>query len=435
MRKKSKILNFLSVGLLSIILVVPYNVTASEPNITQVQNSNEMQDNIKFRTEFGLNVNQEYIDNVIRDAKNKGKNNRFGAYLTDVEEKELDIRFNRQKENITTIIKHIENSVNSNQFATIFIDQKEGGRVKIGFKKKPDSVFVNELNEIYGTNDIELFETKYSQKELDQLNEQIGRDRNKLINLGISLSSVVTNVISGKVDIGLKHINEESLTKLKQLYPADIINVIQDNENRQNQASPSDNYRPLEAGLKITAAEGNSCTNGFTATGQGYNYLVTAGHCMTYAGYPGQQWYQGGGLVAYADRYQESGSVDAAVMKIDSANLTNQLFAYGTHNFLKFNTTQAYSSEVVGQTTCISGAVGGTNCGTLKSTSWSGFWGTTWFSGLRTANYTAQSGDSGAPVFFAYSLNGIHKGADSNNKYYSMITNVESALSIQARLY
>lgn len=86
----------------------------------------------------------------------------------------------------------------------------------------------------------------------------------------------------------------------------------------------------------------------------------------------------------------------------------------------KLNTideVQKTKNETVGDAVCISGATTrSVKCGTLESKNWSGYLttsdGKVYFTGLRQASYSSQSGDSGAPIFLGGTAIGIHNAGD-----------------------
>lgn len=157
---------------------------------------------------------------------------------------------------------------------------------------------------------------------------------------------------------------------------------------------------------------------------------------LVYVDYVGEAILQGGGtVVGYTNRYQNSGTTDAAAITIDFSNGT-YLFAYNTSNWGKFTSTQSGGADVVGETICFSGGQSDqTSCGTLLSKNWSGYMGGVYHYGLRHSDFYAIGGDSGGPVWAGYQLKGILTGgaSDYDNKY-THVSNILSNLNLNALL-
>lgn len=393
-----------------------------------------IQESEKFREEMGLS--SKNLKTLSNDPKNFSE--KYGIFLTKKEEKELDERLEAQKNQIPKIKDYIEKHL-KDEFAAIYIDQKSGGVVNIGFKTgSEESVkkFEKDLKKLYSKGMVEIYYTDYTEEQLDKIAESLSEKRDELVEKGIELSSVSVNIPEQKIDIGVAKkkdvvksllLDTDSASDLDLDIDSNLINIF-DEDVSEPQASVSDYFRPIQAGLRIDDMDaGGSCTSAFSAQIGTKFYILTAGHCVESGT---DRWGQGGSRFGRSTDSTAGGNVDAAIIKLDdgSDDATYYLFGNSKSKLYAIDEVQRTRDETVGDAVCISGAkTQVVKCGTLSTKNWSGNSGSFYFSGMRKATYQSAKGDSGAPIFLGGTAIGIHS---SSGGIYSHITRVVNYFDI-----
>lgn len=410
----------LSVAVLTSVATSTANASNTEVNVKNESSKSNFEKNEKFRKEFGLKSDSGYITNLLNDKTTKSSE-KYGVILTKEEEIELDARFEMLRVKIPKIKEYISNKESKDNYANIYIDQASGGIINIGLKDfNPETE--RQIKSASGDSKVKIYKAKYSEKELDELHQKISDSREELALKNIMIKYIVTDIIKEKVVIAVEKTSDSVINTLGQMFNEDMISVIQD-KSREKQDS-STYTRPVQGGLKIQS-DNKLCTAGFSARDSSAHYIITAGHCISYTG---EEWKQGGSLFAYTNKYQESGNVDAAALKIDPSNATAYLYAYRNLNFSKVVYVEQGGQETVGQTVCISGGNSdNTSCGTLQSKNWSGFLGTKYHYAMREASYSSIAGDSGSPIWAGFTIMGVHT---AEGGIYTHVQNAINALGV-----
>lgn len=384
----------------------------------------ELKENKQYRLEMGLNAEEEYIQEININSVDNNSKEKHGIYLTDKELYEIETRITKQNEKIPEIKKHISNSSLAPYFAGIYIDQAKGGEINIGFKKseKDMSNLLNEIKRIYNNDKkVKIFTAKNSYGELNELNKKIVLNKKELKEEGLNIISVSSNFKNQTVNIGINPLTEKSVARLNDLFGKTRITVFEETTEGKEDSSRYDQFRPLMGGIIL---EGLKCTGGFSSTG---SYYITAGHC----GLVGDTVNQGGLKIGTITKVANSGSVDAALIKVDNTSwLSNDLYVESPRD-RNITDWQAEYEENEGDYVCQAGYKTGYSCGTVKST----YYSIREHHNMTLASYTRNGGDSGAPVFNGNQLRGIHEGYSSLGSVYSQIDNVQYALGISVRTY
>lgn len=196
--------------------------------------------------------------------------------------------------------------------------------------------------------------------------------------------------------------------------------------------------QPLRAGVGLgyNPSSGGSavCTAGFFARSRSDNalYLMTAGHCLRSRG--GAQWFtrqpstgnRTPHNIGTTHNYAYGLDGDIGIIRVTNPNWTPRQWVYVravTDSTTNTAREESYSIRAVaaplqGQRVCMAGITTDTRCGTVNSGGVSyvdSRTGVT-ISNVVRANYCAEGGDSGGPVFSANSSGqrtawGIHSGS------------------------
>ncbi|MFZ3589080.1 S1 family peptidase [Bacillus sp. DJP31] len=391
-----------------------------------------MQESIRYRSEIGLNDDPKYIQNLIHSYKNGNDkfNFKFGVILSEEEFLKIDNRFKSQNEYIPKVKEYIAKNLNNKKFASMYIDQKNGGTLNIGFKEQLTRTETAQLKNLYyNKNIINIYQTDVSDTDLMEYQDYISSKKDTIKDMGIGLQSVRIDLENNKIVIGVHPYKQSDVDLIMGMFDEQLISV------KEVQPIYVEHHtRPVQAGTRITGPRGNGCTAGFSAQDKANNnlYIVTAGHCTDSIG--DMFRHAGLNLGTVSKRKYNGGNNDSAVIKVSGSDLSPYIFAAGNHTAVKIISTQSFSQEVIGQQVCISGATTNTiKCGLLTDTSWAGETRKVstgevyYFTNMRKASYASEGGDSGAPIFQGNKLVGIHAAAGGT---YSHIQYVISGMNI-----
>jgi streptogrisin C len=175
--------------------------------------------------------------------------------------------------------------------------------------------------------------------------------------------------------------------------------------------------KPLQGGVHIHSDNGTTCTGAFNVSGGGVKWMLTAGHCLYYAGFnPWQYWWTknnngtnrkfgGGGQIWW---FGGVNGRDFAVISVDYAAENPQPTIFANASGRLINGT---GSAFVGQYLCKTGQTTGYQCGYVTSTNYNA----TYPGGIPVKNmikagiYTCK-GDSGGPNYLSHSAYGVTSG-------------------------
>lgn len=378
---------------------------------------------IKSREKFGLLSEKETVKEIIHNGINE-----FGTYVTKEEHAEIENRIEVQENQLPRVREYMIQNDNGSDFAGIYIDQKNGGIINVGFTKDIDDMehHIEKINGILHTyKKINFFNAKYSENDLNNVHEEIFNFSKEFNTDELKITSIKTVFRDQLIEVGIIPYNKDTIGKVSENLKKynDIIKII---EGEDVIDDARDSYtRPLEGGLKIS--NGSSwCTGAFSGYNANGYYYVTAGHC----GANGSTWSQGGTTIGSISDRIYGAYADAAAISINPSNASWYLYVTSSQE-RHFDAVEGWNEDNEGDFVCKSGATTGYSCGTIDSTNYSGFWGVTYFTNLRTADYGSQGGDSGAPVFTSTKLKGVNKGSlNDGTAVYSHIQWVMSGLGL-----
>lgn len=208
---------------------------------------------------------------------------------------------------------------------------------------------------------------------------------------------------------------------------------------------------PLRGGVGINSDNGVGCTAGFTAKKpDGTKWVLTAGHCLTAAGFNPWQWWwtsNANGATrpvrgAAQGWWYGGGHADHAVLSVDygAENPQNWVYAKATSPAYTI-TSSAPGPALWGTYLCKSGRTSGHMCGTVLSP----FQTVTYKSGVTVkgmvkATIFTCKGDSGGPVYASHKAYGITSGSTlefgscGSHVYFTPVSTALAELGVQLML-
>ena len=269
----------------------------------------------------------------------------------------------------------------------------------------------------------ELCEVSYNEMcyVIDLLTDKIDILRKQ----GIIIESISDDIMNGNVTVSVVDLNIEKEEIIRKLIDCDFLEF----ENSKGFVDEES----VGGGYGITSSSGSS-TAGFAATLNGKKGLVVAGHAFPTVGkiayYNGSQI----GKVTVTS-YKNNSTADAAFIPA-TGNVSITAILKNNGHIMSGSTIDTPVNTTVymfgNKSNLQSGKILSTN---VTTTNKEGIV----FTKQCTANYSSQSGDSGAPVLFyegnfggksCYTILGIHKGSSSSCKTFSPYKNIVNELGI-----
>lgn len=291
----------------------------------------------------------------------------------------------------------------------------------IGSSKKQISTLIGDSNTEYRP-------AKYSYATLTGLMRNLGAYMEDNIGASTTKDIVMYSLrdMENKIVVQVLNLSEDKKLALKNTpFDNPAIELHNTNEPFRNEVN-------LNPGSRIDEAPGGSAGSiAFRArNSSGQVGFVTTGHLFSV----GDNAYRSGNIVGSVTINQNSGSVDAAFVKLTNTSVddvTNTID--GTSNLLSTST----SLPGVGTTINLRGFASGSQSGKIISTNADAWVGSVHFTNLTEANYTSTGGDSGGLIYSFISSSGtrptvgVHKGSLPNgNAVFSKASQVLSALNV-----
>ncbi len=257
-------------------------------------------------------------------------------------------------------------------------------------------------------------------KTMDKLNQYC--ENNPLDEISKNLDTYALLDAENKIVVELENCNEEVIKKFK----SKVIDTSQI-EFKKAEAE-SEDYASLKPGRKILKSNGGMASMGYRAKKNGVSGIVTAGHFADL----NTKIYVGSKKIGTVTAYAESGSVDAAFVKVTNSSYVPSNTLYGTSNSLSTTISEPGVGTVINKI----GAKTGHTSGKIVSTNSTFKVNGNRFTNLTKADFDAAKGDSGCIVYsYIASTNtrltlGILKGGRGNYCYYVKANQINSRLGI-----
>ncbi|MFS0878208.1 S1 family peptidase [Solibacillus isronensis] len=400
------------------------------PELPSGVTKEEYLDQKSFRDIHGLDTSDEAIFSVLNQR------NFVSTYYSD-----YDIRLSLSERKIvqdieamTDYLEDAEETIGTNEeefseLASVYIDTRKQGIVHINIKEdwkgseKVDKI-VDEINDSTPIKEkIKVSYVKFSEQDLRDRQEKIVLD-DKLSLLGIT--SVYVHYEKNTIGVDVKELNPEIIATIKELYGEDI--YIEESSG-EIEHGRTDRVNYMEGGLAIgtnTNTEG-SCTLSFSIRrlSSGENNFVTAGHCASL----NQTVYQGGesiGTVNYSTN-EPGGTLDVALITPKSGKYPTKYIFQNDHQDVTIVGTLAPASGIAvrksGRTTF---NTRGTVTDPHAAVSVNGS-----IVYRARADYGSAGGDSGAPVYNAARIVGLHTSGSPTTSSFINISKLQSMLDVR----
>lgn len=383
-----------------------------------------------FRKVSGLDTSEEHIRKVLSDNDNAKSFEKYGAFL------------NKEEINIVEQILEIDQYIPKlldfiGEDATFSVDYpNKKVNIYVTEGNKANQSIKNSLVNSFPYPEMLNYQTvKYSQHELEDLQNKIDVG-SKLGDSFITYAGV--DIIQNKVKIGIYPYTENAEISIQNLY-GDMV-IVEEKEASFERSRTTPQYH-MQGGLRIGFTKPMSlsggCTLGYTATRNGEDYIVTAGHCLKAAADAGStSWYQGEELIGVGSLYGANENYDVGLIKHSSyKNATNYIYKFSS--FDSKYTRETNGGPYVGQPVCFSGAASDTTkCGNVKNTSAKTLVkrgdGSSYTATRVEADFLSLNGDSGAPVWYSGIMIGILGSGNQSSTYFSHLNSYKSVLNIDA---
>jgi hypothetical protein len=420
------------VGADAAVLQVPPAVAAVGPT----------EEAIRFREDVGLQSDLSYVRDVA--ASDEATTTDYGFPLLNAEVEYLHRR-EAAREQVGDLREYLDKYPTS--FAGLYLDNttayKSGVALTFVVSFTADAESHRSAIESFLPTDstLALKTAANSYQELKSIVSAIDADRAWHRSLGIEVYFAGVDEVRNKVLLGISEPSENAARALANAYGRERVYVFPSAPPQPDSCIRTACPPPWPAGLNINnnanPALGNHCTSGYSMKSSSGNwFMTTAGHC------PDDHWWHNGMFMgatpAGKNRFVSGSYADVQAYDVAQANHSNVVLT-GAKNcnpclFRTITARQPIASDVVGDTTCISGAYTNSNCGVLKIRFGQYFYaayGVT-LEGQRTADYIRNPGDSGAPVFRGTLALGSHVNfqPDSGWGVYSHIDWAETELGM-----
>lgn len=379
----------------------------------------------RFRSSFGFNADDAYVRGVEGDQTNRDRSPEYGVALTAAEYAEMRTRAEVQMA-MHTVRTYAEQFPT---FAGLWLDQKGGGIVRVGFTGLDAALRRDELKQRFPWPErLETFTAARTDDELSDLAARVSADFDTLQAEGIEVTNSGTRTSLNNVEIGVVGLDAVERAKLISRYGAGVDPVAATAPEDDAGARRYQYNRRLSAGILVRhqIGDGGRCTAAFSArrerrTRRGRRvfrfFTTTAGHCAS-----GHRptWIHGnkpvGRTVDSTHFNKDKVDADAQTIGIPRRRLSKVVILDPGYAPRRLSTVEKrFEEEEEGNLVCISG-IHNNDCGWLDSRNESVEVNDKKFEFLRTATYESQGGDSGAPIYFPYGNRrearalGLHKG-------------------------
>ncbi|NGN91727.1 trypsin-like serine protease [Nocardioides sp. KC13] len=306
---------------------------------------------MRFRRGLGLNASDEALAraaNADNDAERE-----FGVPLTDDELSELLRRDQVIRDDAPTARKTVVDSFGGHMLSGVWMDNIGGGLLTVAVTGSPQAVREKLAKVVDHPTRLRVVVRPHSIVALEQIVTDLRAAASKD---GRNLSGMRLDERTNRIQVATTDDIEETRRWIAETVGAGAPVDVEPGEVAPV-GTKSNNSPPLRGGQRIDSLDGWTCTSGFTARGPNGYYVLTAGHCSKADVY----WDQVGTPIGIADRSDVTGTDVLRIPVIVGTALTNEVtlaYTTGLDAYARYQTitsSQASSSDFVGQVSCITG--------------------------------------------------------------------------------
>lgn len=405
-------------------------------------------ESLRFRRASGLTANPALVRRLVAErGDHRASLERFGVPLTAAELRNLQAR-GRVAAQVPTIRRQADR-VAGGSFAGLYVDQRAGGVVRVGFTRDA-ARHLRALRRVAPFPDrLRTFTPRHSQAALRALAGRVALDP------GAGVIEVAPDLARDSVDVGATHPTPELARRLRHRYKGVPIRLVASAPLHALSAEHYDDYPapPMRGALQIRRHDNlyydTVCSAGFVSQGSIHprNYwVISAGHCgppralWTHPRSSGGDYRVGRGA---GNELRSGSDADAQAIGLDPAARSSQIYLHD-YDRRRMRYQQRYDTDYRGEMICHAGdgsfmTTGeGISCGYITATDArvnlaDGANNYTLYH-QRYASLRSCAGDSGGPIFKGNTGLGILSGGDGgpcgNTTTYSQIGHVTRRLHV-----
>lgn len=350
----------------------------------------QLQDELRFRRDFGFDVDQATVATLMAASANYIGD--YGVALTPAELADLQRRLVSEDH----LIRAREYAQAQPSFAGAWMDQPAGGIIKIAFAGDAPAHRAQVEAHAPGS-PVEVIDVRYTWKELEVVLEQVEAARIGLKEKGIWIRELGIDPRPNRVEIKVEELTDATAAELHARF-GDAIVVEQ--SGHPTLTGCTDRYHCIGPPIRAGIAASSGCSLAFMVKISGTYGWLSAGHCASGVG---AVWYHDGvgiGTVR-ANCWPNCLYSDA----LRAGELFANYSSYRVYRTPSSNTpvkaVQGFNGDFIGMQTCLNGRrqIGDTGwrCGVLDEINRVDY-GTIYFLEQRYATYNAYNGDSGGAI-------------------------------------
>jgi hypothetical protein len=420
----------------------------------------QMTDAVRFRNDFNLRSDISYVSSLLNDPTLEDSREGYGVPLTASEVAQVESG-DAGEDGLATVRGYGEGP-NGTSYSGAYIDATNPNIVHVGFTQDMSTQIASLQSQMPSGVSLVGYTAPTTLSHLEDLQQQVEDDKSSLAQDGITVNGTDINEETDQVIVDVPgatgtdssggpvspNVQSDLTGRFGTLVTADTGSA-SFADGQTFGFSPSgrrDIHDPLIAGLRIYPVGHplNYCTSGFMIDANfpsgslSHPAILTAGHCITGAGGLEVPWAQGSNQqfgLSDAVHFTDGARADAGWISIDNngRGISNGVYR---NSYVTQHVTRARSENADGprNRVCMSGATSGRRCGRIVTIHKALDIDGVSLRSLREASFPCRPGDSGAPVFWGGTAEGIVTAYDNQHCYFSQIGHVQEELHISGFL-
>ncbi len=327
--------------------------------------------------------------------------------------------------------------------AGTYMDQAAGGMPVFATVEDPSIFRSQVVNKVPEGIEYRVERVEFSLSVLEAAQAQINADFKSLHTAGIAINSTALDLVSNRILVGVKELDEASRVGLAARYGRIVAAREEPSRQLDHATLPHAcvsriECPPLKGGIKIYRTTDTSaiCTSGFIVKLAGTSTLrvLTAGHCIELNGGLGVGWSHHGSQfgTAQTETWGELSNADTGLISVSVSGDDNLFYASSQNDLRPVTGWEATATQNTGDYVCRGGKTTGYVCGNIVAENVARDVDGKTIEHQWEVDYDALPGDSGAPYFLANGAWGIHSDSTDSGpprSWYSPMGWVFSKLS------